>query len=71
MLILVSKIRKKGWASPDLNNKIASLEGKGTAVQPPGPPSSIHDLAQLVSKDRMEAPQSSVHRFGTAKGKKR
>jgi hypothetical protein len=54
-----------------LNAQLFSQEGNGVTVQAPGPPSSIHDLVQLVSKDRMEAPQSSVHRFGTAKGKKR
>jgi len=53
-----------------LNTQIFSQDGKGVPVQAPGPPSSIHDLAKLVSKDRMEAPQSGVHRFGTAKGKK-
>jgi hypothetical protein len=55
----------------DLNKKIASLEGNGAAVQSPGPPMSVKDLSKLISKDRMEAPQSGVHRFGTAKGKKR
>lgn len=54
-----------------LNAKIFSQEGNGVPVQAPGPPSSVHDLAKLVSEDRMEAPQSSVHRFGTGKGKKR
>jgi hypothetical protein len=53
-----------------LNAEVSLQEGKGIPVQAPGPPSSTQDLAQLVSKDRMEAPQSSVHRFGTAKGKK-
>jgi hypothetical protein len=54
-----------------LNTEIFLQDGNGVPVQAPGPPSSIHNLAQLVSKDRMEAPQSSVHRFGTAKEKKR
>lgn len=53
----------------DLNEELASLEEKGATVQPPGPPSSVKDLATLLSKDRMEAPQSSAHRFGAAKGK--
>ena len=53
----------------DLNMEVDSREGRGAAVQAPGPPSSVEDLAKLISKDRMEAPQSSVHRFGTAKGK--
>ncbi len=55
----------------DLNNEIASREGKGIAVQPPGPPSSVEDdLVKLISKDRMEAPQSGAIRFGASKRKK-
>jgi SAM-dependent methyltransferase len=54
-----------------LNSEMVSVESKGASVQSPGPPPSIENVAQLVSKDRMEAPQSSIHRFGTAKGKKR
>jgi hypothetical protein len=53
----------------DLNREVDSREGRGVAVQAPGPPSSVEDLAKLLSNDRMEAPQSGVHRFGTAKGK--
>jgi N-6 DNA Methylase len=55
----------------NLNLEVDSREARGAAAQAPGPPSSADDLATLISKDRMEAPQSSVHRFGTAKRKNR
>ncbi len=54
----------------DLNMEVYSREGRGAAAQAPGPPSSVEDLAKLISKDRMEAPQSDAHSFGNVKGKK-
>ena len=52
-----------------LNAELFSEEREGGFVQAPGPPSTVGDLRQLVSKDRMEAPQTGVHKFGS-KGKK-
>ena len=65
-------MRHKDNALPfllSLNAELFREEGKGGMVQAPGPPSTVKDLSQLVSRDRMEAPQTGVHKFGSKEKK--